>query len=382
MNILIFDTNFAPGVNRESTIIKITLWQKKRENITIFCSNEGKKFYQKHLSHVTFTTFPHRYSIKGYYGIPFQYIIANVIALTHMAKLRNKFDIIYSLSSTIDFLFIPWLFFYIDRKIKWFVVVDNIVPKPSERPGSYVLKLIPYCSFLVGNVLIKRATSIFVVTNFLKNYYEKRNVSVVKTGSGYGIDTSIFFGAVKPATPHFDALYCGRIHVAKGVFDLVEVMGIVCQSEPTFTLGIMGDGETQTKNKLHAKISEYKLNKNIIFTGYKKGKEKGDIFRNSDLFVFLSYDEGCPQVVIEALAANTKVVTYDLPVYTDVFSQYISSGQLVLVKKGNIKKVSEYISSEKRKKKKFNNHLNDFTWDKIAYNELNSFYEASKKNIS
>jgi len=374
LKILICDPNYTEGVNRVSTILKIKYWQKQGEKITIFCTNEAKRFYQKNLKNIDYLTFPYKYHIRSYWDVPLEYLKANFTALCLLKKVKNRFDIVYSLSSTIDFLFLPWLLRFFDRRIRWLVVVDNIVPKPSQRPGNYILKLIPYLAFRLGNQLLKKADGIFVVTDFLKNYYEQRGVKVIKTSSGYGVEIEIFKGKIPPNTPKFDALYCGRFHIAKGIFDLLEVVKMAVKKDKNFTLGVMGDGDKTTKKRFRDKIREYKLEKNIILLGYKTGKEKGDIFRNCGFFLFLSYDEGCPQVVIEALAANRLIVAYKLPIYHEVFVKYIKRGQLVLFKKGDVENVARHISKRDYNKLKFYSKLEDYGWDKIAKKELESFY--------
>jgi len=134
LKILICDPNYTQGVNRVSTILKIKYWQKQGEKITILCTHEAEKFYQKNLKDVNYITFAYKYNIQSYYQVPLEYLRANLAAIGLLKKIKNRFDIVYSLSSTIDFLFLPWLLKFFDRQFRWFVVVDNIVPKPS---GSF-----------------------------------------------------------------------------------------------------------------------------------------------------------------------------------------------------------------------------------------------------
>lgn len=375
LKILIFDTNYVKGLSRMIPLLKMENWQKNNCEITVFCTQEGKKFYEHQMKNISFITVNYTYKIKSTYSLPWEYIKITLKTLTKLSSISGKYDVVYSQSGIIDFLFIPWVLKRLDRKIKWFVMVDNLVPSPNKRPGPFLKKFIPYLAFLIGNLLLKNADGIFVVTNFLKDYYQSRGYRVIKTGDGYGIDTAIFKGSIAPSAPRFDALYTGRLHAAKGVFDLIEVVKRVVEKNKDFTLGIMGDGEEVVKRELHKKIDSERLQKNVIFTGYVTGKQKGDILRNAGFFLFLSYDEGCPHAVIEAFANNKLVVAYDLPIYHSVFKQYIEKGQMVLFKEQNYKEIADYINKQDYKKVKFDNSLEDYTWNTIVKNEL----EAMRK---
>jgi len=286
---------------------------------------------------------------------------------------NGKFDIIYSFSSTLEIVFFPFILTFIDRKVKWFAVVDNIVPGPRDRPGNIILKTLPYLAFLIVNILLKRTNGIFVVTKMLKDYYERKGIKVIKTGSGNGLDLESLKGDISLKTPKFNALFGGRIHPAKGIFDLVEIIKEIVKHNKDYTLGIMGDGEEYMKKKLKKEIKLNHLSRNIFLLGHKNTKERWDLYRNSDFFLFPSYAEGCPQVVLEAFAANKLVIAYDLPEYRDAFKKYIRSGELVIFKKGNSAKIAKYILSIKRKKTHFHNKLSDYSWDNIINNEWKVF---------
>jgi len=380
MKILVYDTAYAPAAFavRIPISIKIKGWQKKGAKVTLICSSEAKIFYQERLPDIEYFTFPFKWKRKTRLTACFEFIRANILISPYIYKMKNKFDIVYSHTSTLDMIFFAVILRLLDRKVRWFSIVDNIVPKPGDRPGNYFLKVIPYIAFLISNMLLKKTDGIFVVTNMLKKYYEKMGIRVIKTGTGYGLDIDSFKGEIPSNTPHFNALFGGRIHPAKGIFDLVKIIKEIVRYDKNYTLGIMGEGEEYMKEKLKKQIKRNHLSKNIFLLGHKNTKERWDLYRNSDFFLFPSYAEGCPQVVLEAFAANKLVVAYDLPEYRDAFKKYIRCGELVIFKKGNTDKIANYILSIKRKKAHFNNKLSDFSWDSIVNNEWKSFCNAPK----
>jgi len=380
IKILISDPAYAPSTSsiRKSLIIKIRGWQKKGAKVTFICSSEAKEFYQKMLPDVNFFAFPFTWKSKTRWTVSLEYIRANLLMFPYIYKMIGKFDIIYSHTSTLDVTFFSFVLKLLDRRAKWFTVMDNLVPKPSERPGNYILKAIPYIAFLVANQLLKKTDGMFVVTNLLKKYYEKKGITVIMTGTEYGLDIDSFTKKISPKTPKFSALFGGRIHPAKGIFDLIGITKEVIKVNKKFKLGIMGDGEEYMKKKLYGEIKKNNLSKNISLLGYKTTKERWDLYRSSDYFLFPSYAEGSPQVVLEAFAANKLVIGYDLPEYRDALGKYINHGQLITFKKGDISAVANYIISLKDKKFHFKNKISDFSWDTIVNNEWKSFKNSIK----
>lgn len=378
IRILISDSAYAPCAAwvRTSLLIKIRGWQKKGAKITLICSTEAKEFYQKELPGVTFFTFPFSWRGKTRWAVPLECVRANFLILPFILKARGKFDIIYSLTSTLDMIFFPWMLKFVDRKVKWFTVMDNIVPKPNERPGNFILNTIPYLAFLTANLLLKRTDGMFVVTNLLKQYYLKKGVKVIKTGTGNGLDLESFKEKILSQTPSFTCLFGARLNPVKGIFDLIEITKRVVKADKNFTLGIMGEGEKYFENKLAEEIKRNKLGRNIFLLGHKNAGERWDLYRRAGSFLFPSYAEGCPQVVLEAFAANKLVIAYDLPEYRDAFKKYLKTGQLIIFKKGNIRALANYILSIKDKKFHFHNKLSDYGWDKIINNEWKAFSEV------
>jgi len=349
-------------------------WQKKGAEITIFTTKDGKSFYEKQISGLTFEILDFTYSFKNPYQLIGDIFKINLLALTKISKFFHKYDIVYSQSAVIDFLLVPFLLRLFDKKIRWFVMVDNTVPAPGKRPGSYLRQLLPFLAFHLGNFLLKKADGIFVVTNNLQKYYQKRGYKeIIKTGDGYGIETEIFTGKISATAPVVDTLFAGRLHLAKGILDLVEVIVQVVKSKPGFKTGILGDGEEDVKKIFLDKIKKHKLTNNFQFFGYRTGKEKGDIFRNCGFFLFLSYDESFGHAILEALACNKLVLAYDLPIYHEVFAKYLKSRQLILFPIGDTRKVGDYISTLPLPGQSFHNQLADYSWDTISENEFRAF---------
>ncbi len=100
-------------------------------------------------------------------------------------------------------------------------------------------------------------------------------------------------------------LYVGRLSREKGVRTLLDaVKGLDVQ------LRIVGGGPMEAEYRAYA---EEKLMKNVVFEGYKTGRELEDLFRGAAFLVLPSeWYENAPMTVLEAFAYGKCVVGSDI----------------------------------------------------------------------
>jgi glycosyltransferase involved in cell wall biosynthesis len=111
-----------------------------------------------------------------------------------------------------------------------------------------------------------------------------------------------------PSKPLTNLLYLSRVEVAKGVFELLDAFKILKSRDPAYTLTIGGDGPDLEALKAYAKQLQLS---GVSFSGFLKGQAKVDCYRQGSVFCFLSYTEGMPNAVLEALAMGLPVVSSD-----------------------------------------------------------------------
>lgn len=100
----------------------------------------------------------------------------------------------------------------------------------------------------------------------------------------------------------------GRLHHVKGLDKLIETFALVSKEQEDMALIIAGDddGELETLQQLSRRLH---LEGRVFFPGHVDGQLKTNLLSAADVFVLASKHENFGNVVVEALAAGTPVVT-------------------------------------------------------------------------
>lgn len=102
------------------------------------------------------------------------------------------------------------------------------------------------------------------------------------------------------------ALYVGRLDLAKGLIELIEATARLHATRPGLHLYLLGHGpdEPLLRNRIHAlAAASYITLKSAV-----PMEQVAAWMAASDLVTLPSYREGCPNVIVEALAAGRPVV--------------------------------------------------------------------------
>lgn len=101
-------------------------------------------------------------------------------------------------------------------------------------------------------------------------------------------------------------LYAGRLDVRKGLRELVEAVAALRQRRPALRCYLLGSGPDQPL--LEASIARLQATDAITFVPAAPTETVAQWMAAADLFTLPSYNEGCPNVVVEALASGRPVV--------------------------------------------------------------------------
>ena len=118
-----------------------------------------------------------------------------------------------------------------------------------------------------------------------------------------GVDTSRFSPLVRESNGQCELLFVGRLAPQKGVNILLHALS---RLPAGWRLRIAGDGPE--RGRLAALAASLGIVDRVVFLGWTQRDELPALYRSADVFVFPSYDEGMPNVVLEALASGLPIV--------------------------------------------------------------------------
>lgn len=107
-------------------------------------------------------------------------------------------------------------------------------------------------------------------------------------------------------------LYVGSLIPRKGINDLLEAVSeLTHSSSRSFRLIVVGDGPE--KAELVERSKELEIDHFVQFKGHIPDHERLiNIYRESDIFILPSIEEGFPRVVVEAMSQSLPVITTEV----------------------------------------------------------------------
>lgn len=129
--------------------------------------------------------------------------------------------------------------------------------------------------------------------------------------------------------PVFRLVTAGRLTTQKGFDLLIDAVAVIQKQRPAieFRLAILGEGVD--RNDFQAKIDRYGLQQQVVMPGYIDHAVAW--YDKADLMVLPSLFEGFPNVLMEAMACGTAVLSSDCPFGPSELLQGGRLGQLCAV---------------------------------------------------
>jgi glycosyltransferase involved in cell wall biosynthesis len=278
------------------------------------------------------------------------------------AGLRSLFKLIYYLIFVRpDVVYIPisqnhWAYF----RDGLFILISSVFKAKIliHLNGSYFLKFYEKSSLLYQKFIdltMKRVDGAIVLGEKLKYIFEKW----LSTDKIFVLPNFIEwkFNEDKNYSTKNDAsvvmiTYLGNLLESKGIFDLLEAIKIVKENARNkFIVNIAGKFSKDSSTGLSLREHEIRfgnylkeLNDVVNYIGeIKEEKDKFDLLKNTDIFVFPSWYpvEGQPLVILEAMSCGCPVIsTKDVGVIDETVIDGVNG---LLVEKRNIKQLADAI---------------------------------------
>lgn len=313
------------------------------------------------------------------------YEIPHFPKLTQIVKKvcnEHKLDVLEF--ATQDFLTsIPAL--YIKKWVNVPILVTvNGLPGISWFSDNRIVDGVGYVyTNLIGKRIIKAADGVRLLHSSLYNDLLKFGVDGEKMKTIHrGVDTTVFHPnynvsdvrkELRIKEDDISVLFVGRLIKMKGVEYLIRAVKGLIPLYSNLKLVIVGDGDAREENeRITSSIKE-----NVIFTGY-----RSDAYRfmcAADIVVLPSLCEGCPNVVLEAMACGTPVIASRVGAVPDIIENdktgiIVKPKDVVGLKRALVQLMEDRELAREMGERGRGRIENYFTWDAVC-KKLEGFYE-------
>lgn len=357
----------AGGGIQERRVTLANEWTKLGYDVTIVCPVKPKKSIQK-LSNSVRVVYLGRWQDKVRF-----HLLLGVIPLANFFKKEAKFDAV--LASGPAHIFLTSIALLLARnKSPLYATIHgayDYIGEAKQPVVSFVARLcLRFSSKMVtkfAGVSRGVASQVQEILAFRRDRIEVLYNPVIVPDMAFNeskINRSIY---ASPGSKIILAV--GRLNRQKGFDLLIEAFSRI---KTDSVLLIVGDGDDDVS--LNKQAVTLGVEKRIQFLGYQP--DVLSFMKMADCFVLSSRWEGLPNVVIEALYANSPVVSFDCPYGAAEILEYGKWGSIV--KPGDIVGLANEIEIVLLKNERnFNDRWKDFYSPSIAVNYLKFMNIAS-----
>ena len=195
----------------------------------------------------------------------------------------------------------------IARELRVPVVVGAIGSDIRTRNDPFTIKLVR--ETMIG------ADAVITVSEELRQQAIALGVPAEKTTAILnGCDTALFHPGDRAAARREAGIdtsgellvYAGNLLASKGLGELLEAFLELAKSRQGLRLALVGQGPL--RDTLARRAAAAGMEKRVLLPGRAEAAGVANWMRAADIFCLPSYSEGCPNVVVEALACGCPVV--------------------------------------------------------------------------
>jgi glycosyltransferase involved in cell wall biosynthesis len=253
------------------------------------------------------------------------------------------------------------------------------IPGFEER-YAFIYKLIsPFIK-----LIWKRAARIIVKCKSEKEMAEAFYPKISAFPIYNGADTDKYSPLPAPTKQHtpLKIICSGRLIKRKGQYTLIKALSdLKKETGRIINADFVGEGDETNKYKAYAK--EKAVLEQISFSGYVPREEMPDKYRQADIFVLPSYNEGMSNALLEAMASGLPVVVTNVggtEELVDTGNGYIFEAGNAEELKNILKEISENPERLKTMGENSRKRAKAFDWEKISLAYLKLFKDLVGHN--
>lgn len=283
----------------------------------------------------------------------------------------SKIDVIYS-STNIFPDTAPAFFLKLrNPKIRWFGRIHHLSAPLNHRPGNLLINLSAHILQQISLFALKRKADVIAVLNLniynqlIRQGFKKNRLAVIPAG----IDIKKWqVESNNTKDKIFDAIFIGRFHPSKGIFDLIPIWCKVCKKTPKAKLAIVGQRVPSIVKRLEKIVAKEKISSNVDIIGPVPQNKIKNHLATSKIFIFPDHEAGFGLAVLEAMAMGLPVIGWDIGILGNVYKKgYIA------IKPFNTIKFADAV---------INLIADQNTYLKLSYAAKQESYKHSWPNIS
>ncbi|MFA5841397.1 MAG: glycosyltransferase family 4 protein [Candidatus Paceibacterota bacterium] len=189
----------------------------------------------------------------------------------------------------------------------------------GDVPGFLPINLRYYhtISYPITNLIWENSSGIVANSKGLQKLAEKTSLRFNKKVEyiSNGVNTEEFFPDLNKKDPEtLNVIFVGRLTEQKGVIFLIKAIERLIKEDKSLRgvlkCDIIGDGPLRKSLEIEAENRD--LQDNIKFYGWIHREELLFYYQKADVFVLPSYDEGMPNVILEAIASGLAIIATDI----------------------------------------------------------------------
>lgn len=290
-----------------------------RISITVIIPQIGARHWQKTKAKLIILPknfFDDRFNI---FAVFITYIL-RIIKSTRIILSTKEETIIYSSTNIFPDIIPAFITKIIHPKIRWVARIHHLTPNPLNREGNLIVNYVSCVTQNISLACIKKADNVAVLNNnlipvLIKKGFNKSKLIVLPAG----IDPKKWH--YQKNSKKFDAIFLGRLHPSKGIYDLIPIWKLVSQKLPNARLIIVGQGHRNTIEKLKMEAQQANLANNIKITGPITQKKVKELLSLSKIFLFTDHEAGFGIAPLEAMSQGLPVIGFDLGILGNTFKQ-------------------------------------------------------------